>query len=64
MARESIDFLFDYVATLERRLAQIPDIGPVIKPESLTSLSEQDPYYMARAAALLRYSGQTKPPKP
>jgi hypothetical protein len=51
---ESLDFLFAYIETLETELerttgAQFTD--------TISSLAEQDSYYMARATAGLKHSG-------
>ena len=55
LSREAIDFLFDYVETLETELARSTAIK-FVEPEPVTSLAEQDPYYMARATAGLKHS--------
>jgi hypothetical protein len=53
LTTESIDFLFAYIETLETELerttgAQFSD--------TISSLAEQDSYYMARATAGLKHS--------
>lgn len=55
LSRESIDFLFEYIETLETELARSTDTE-FAGSESGTSLAEQDPYYMARATAGLKNS--------
>ena len=52
MNRESIDFLFDYIESLEYKLAQGIRVG---EPKPVVSLAELDPYYMARAVAQFGY---------
>ena len=49
LSGESIDFLFEYIETLESELARSTDTT-IAASESGTSLAETDPYYMARAA--------------
>lgn len=51
LTRESIDFLFDYIETLESELERTTDVRFT---DTITSLAEQDSYYMARATAGLR----------
>jgi len=53
LTRESIDFLFDYIETLETELERTSDVRFT---ETITSLAEQDSYYMARATAGLEHS--------
>ena len=52
---ESIDFLFDYIETLETELERTTDSRPT---DTISSLAEQDAYYMARATAGLKHSGE------
>ena len=49
LSRESIDFLFEYIETLETEIARITDIRSGPEPPL-----SNDPYYMARATAGLR----------
>ena len=55
LSRESIDFLFEFIETLETELARSTDIR-FGEPEPITALAEQDAYYMARATAGLKHS--------
>jgi hypothetical protein len=51
LSRESIDFLFEYIETLETEIERSTDrFGP--EPP----LADHDPYYMARATAGLKHS--------
>jgi hypothetical protein len=50
---ESIDFLFAYIETLESELERSTDLRFT---DTITSLAEQDSYYMARATAGLKHS--------
>lgn len=51
LTAESIDFLFDYIETLETELERTSDVRFT---ETITSLADQDAYYMARATAGLK----------
>jgi len=51
---ESIAFLFDYIETLETELERTTGAGFT---DTIGSLAEQDSYYMARATAGLKHSG-------
>ena len=50
---ESIEFLFDYIETLETELERTTGVRFT---DTITSLAEQDDYYMARATAGLKRS--------
>jgi len=49
LSPESIDFLFDYIETLETELQRTTDTR--FTDDTISSLAETDPYYMARAIA-------------
>jgi hypothetical protein len=51
---ESIDFLFAYIETLETELERTTGASFT---DTISSLAEQDSYYMARATAGLKRSG-------
>jgi hypothetical protein len=53
LSPESIDFLFDYIETLETELERTTDMRFT---DTIGSLAEQDSYYMARATAGLKGS--------
>ena len=48
LTSESIDFLFDYIETLETELERTTDTRSA---DTISSLAETDSYYMARAIA-------------
>jgi hypothetical protein len=50
---ECIDFLFDYIETLETELERTTAVRFT---DTISSLAEQDSYYMARANAGLKHS--------
>ena len=52
---ESIDFLFDYIETLETELERTTGAH---FSDTISSLAEQDSYYMARATAGLKHSDE------
>jgi hypothetical protein len=52
---ESIDFLFAYIETLETELERTTGVQFT---NTISSLAEQDSYYMARATAGLKHSGE------
>lgn len=49
LSRESIDFLLEYIETLETELARCTD--QTLGAHPVSSLADQDSYYMARATA-------------
>ncbi len=52
LTQESIDFLFDYIETLETELERATGARFA---DTISSLAEQDSYYMARATAGLKH---------
>jgi len=53
LSSESIDFLFDYIETLETELERTTDTR--LTDDTISSLAETDPYYMARANAAMKH---------
>jgi len=56
LSREAIEFLFEYIETLETELARSTNIR-FDDPAAHSSLAAQDPYYEARATAGRKHSG-------
>ena len=50
LSRESIDFLLEYIETLETEVARTTDQA-LGRSQEVASLADQDSYYMARATA-------------
>ena len=55
LTRESNDFLFDYIETLETELERTTNLK---FSDNNSPLAEQDSYYMARATAGLTHSDE------
>ena len=53
LSSESVDFLFDYIETLETELERTTDTR--FTDDTISSLAETDPYYLARANALMKH---------